>query len=68
MLSPPAPGLETGRRTAGDGGPPAARVVLAELPWRTLALVRHRDRYRSPASRAFEETAVAVCAGLASAA
>jgi molybdate transport repressor ModE-like protein len=39
-----------------------------ELPWRTLVLVRHRDRYRSPASRAFEETAVEVCAGLASAA
>lgn len=39
-----------------------------ELPWRTLVLVRHRDRYRSPASRAFEETAVAVCASLAPAA
>ncbi|HXM55404.1 MAG TPA: LysR family transcriptional regulator [Candidatus Dormibacteraeota bacterium] len=39
-----------------------------ELPWRTLVMVRHRDRYRSPASRAFEETAIAVCASMASAA
>jgi len=43
-------------------------IQTDELPWRTLVLVRHRDRYRSPASRAFEETAVAVCAGVASAA
>jgi molybdate transport repressor ModE-like protein len=36
-----------------------------ELPWRTLLLVWHRDRYRSPASRAFQETAQEVCARLA---
>ncbi|HEY4027151.1 MAG TPA: LysR family transcriptional regulator [Candidatus Dormibacteraeota bacterium] len=43
-------------------------IRTEELPWRTLALVWHRDRYRSPASRAFEETALTVCAGLAIAA
>jgi len=35
-----------------------------ELPWRTLVLAWHRDRYRSPASHAFEETAQTVCARL----
>jgi molybdate transport repressor ModE-like protein len=52
-----------------DMGDPGVRMIRSEeLPSRTLVLVRHRDRYRSPASRAFEETAVAVCAGLAAAA
>jgi molybdate transport repressor ModE-like protein len=35
-----------------------------DMPWRTLLLAWHRDRYRSPASRAFEETALGVCANL----
>jgi molybdate transport repressor ModE-like protein len=49
-----------------DGG---VRLIRTdELPSRTLLLVRHRDRYRSPASRAFEETAMTVCAALAPAA
>jgi molybdate transport repressor ModE-like protein len=43
-------------------------VRTEELPWRTLVLAWHRDRYRSPASRAFEEAALAICAGLAPAA
>jgi|SRR5215471_681824 len=47
---------------AGDAG---VRVIrMDELPSRTLVLAWHRDRYRSPASTAFEETALAVCAGL----
>jgi DNA-binding transcriptional LysR family regulator len=32
---------------------------------RTIVLVRHRDRYRSPAAEAFQELACAVCAELA---
>jgi molybdate transport repressor ModE-like protein len=36
----------------------------SELPHRTLVLAWHRDRYRSPASRAFEQAAVEACAGL----
>jgi DNA-binding transcriptional LysR family regulator len=43
-------------------------IRTEELPTRTIALAWHRDRYRSPASRAFEETALAVGAELASAA
>jgi len=39
-------------------------IRTEELPSRTLALTWHRDRYRSPASHAFEETALAVCARL----
>jgi len=43
-------------------------IQTGELPWRTLALAWHRDRYRSPASQAFQASALAVCAGLAEAA
>jgi len=62
-------GVAIAPRLSLDPNDPGVRVIRTdELPWRTLALVRHRDRYRSPASLAFEETAVAVCAGVASAA
>jgi DNA-binding transcriptional LysR family regulator len=37
----------------------------ALVPPRTIVLVRHRDRYRSPATDAFEELARDVCAELA---
>jgi DNA-binding transcriptional LysR family regulator len=40
------------------------RVVVLELgnrvPPRLIAIVRHRDRYHSPAARAFVETALAI--------
>ena len=49
-----------------DAGVRAIRT--AELPWRTLVLAWHRDRYRSPASQAFLATALDVCAQLAPAA
>src|SRR5258708_27978704 len=41
-----------------DLGDPGVRTVRTdELPSRTLVLAWHRDRYRSPASRAFQQTA-----------
>ncbi len=43
-------------------------VELPELPWRTIVLAWHRDRYRSPASLAFQEAALSVCRGLSQAA
>jgi len=43
----------------------ATRVIeLPKLPPRTLAVAWHRDRYRSPAARAFVETAQSICAEL----
>src|SRR5205814_4391614 len=37
---------------------------LPGIPARVLAVARHRDRYRSPAARAFVEAAEAVCADI----
>jgi DNA-binding transcriptional LysR family regulator len=49
------------RLTVDEGDP---RVVVRELgdevPARVIAIARHRDRYHSPAARAFVETALAV--------
>jgi DNA-binding transcriptional LysR family regulator len=39
-------------------------IELPKIPPRMLAVAWHRDRYRSPAARAFVETAEAVCAEL----
>jgi DNA-binding transcriptional LysR family regulator len=42
-------------------------TVLIEFPQvrpRLISLAWHRDRYRTPAARAFVETAQAVCAEL----
>jgi DNA-binding transcriptional LysR family regulator len=39
-------------------------IDLPKLPARVIAVAWHRDRYRTPAARAFVETAQAVCAGL----
>jgi DNA-binding transcriptional LysR family regulator len=62
-------GVALAPRLSLDPHDDAVRMIRTdEMPSRTLVLVRHRDRYRSPASRAFEETAVSVCAGLAPAA
>lgn len=52
-----------------DLADPGVRTVRTdELPWRTLVLAWHRDRYRSPASLAFQQTAMRICARLAAAA
>jgi DNA-binding transcriptional LysR family regulator len=52
-----------------DLGDPGVRAMRTdELPWRTLVLAWHRDRYRSPASLAFQQTALTICARLAAAA
>jgi DNA-binding transcriptional LysR family regulator len=50
---------------AVDPSDPAVVVIPTDLPPRRIALMWHRDRYRSPASRSFVEIAVEVCAGLA---
>ena len=39
-------------------------IDLPKLPPRVIALAWHRDRYRTPAARAFVDTAQAVCAEL----
>ena len=43
-------------------------IDLPKLPPRVIALAWHRDRYRTPAARAFVDTAQAVCAELETAA
>ncbi len=48
-----------------DPADPAIRVIPTDLEPRRIALVWHRDRYRSPATLAFIEIARAVCADLA---
>jgi len=50
---------------AVDTTDPGIRVVPTDLPPRRVALIWHRDRYRSPAARAFADIAIDVCAGLA---
>ena len=50
---------------AVDTADPSVRVIPTELEPRRIALVWHRDRYRSAASRAFVEIAREVCARLA---
>ena len=42
-----------------------ALEVDPKLPPRVIALAWHRDRYRTPASRAFVDEGLAVCAGFA---
>ena len=50
---------------AVDTSDPAVRIIPTDLDPRRIALVWHRDRYRSPATLAFIEVARDVCAGLA---
>ncbi len=40
-------------------------LIPTDLPPRRIALIWHRDRYRTPASRAFADIALEVCAGIA---
>ena len=49
---------------ASDPSDPAVAIIPTDLPARRVALIWHRDRYRSPASRAFVDIAVEVCKGL----
>jgi len=49
---------------AVDTSDPAIAVIKTDLPPRRVALIWHRDRYRSPASLAFVEIACEVAAGL----
>ncbi len=50
---------------AVDTADPSIRVIRTDLGPRRIALVWHRDRYRSPAALAFVEIARQVCAVLA---
>jgi DNA-binding transcriptional LysR family regulator len=49
---------------AVDTSDPAVVVIPTDLPARRVALIWHRDRYRSPASLAFVEIACEVAAAL----
>jgi len=50
---------------AVDRTDPSVAIIPTDLEPRRIALMWHRDRYRSPASRAFVEIALDVCTGLA---
>ncbi len=50
---------------AVDAADPSIRVIRTDLEPRRIALVWHRDRYRSPATLAFIDIARQVCAVLA---
>ncbi len=49
---------------AVDTSDPTVTVIHTDLPARRVALIWHRDRYRSPAAKAFAEIAIGVCADL----
>ena len=42
-------------------GDPSVTVIPTDLPPRRVALIWHRERYRTPASRAFVDIALDVC-------
>jgi DNA-binding transcriptional LysR family regulator len=50
---------------AVDTADPSVRVLRTDLPARHVALIWHRDRYRTPASRTFVDIALDVCRELA---
>jgi DNA-binding transcriptional LysR family regulator len=50
---------------AADPTDPSVVLIPTDLPPRRVALIRHRDRYRTPAAEAFARIAVDVCAELA---
>jgi len=54
------------RLTMDPEDPTTAMIVMPKLPPRVIALAWHRDRYRTPAARAFVETAEEVTAELGS--
>jgi DNA-binding transcriptional LysR family regulator len=47
--------------TVDVSDPRVAVIDLPDLPPRVIAIAQHRDRYASPAVRAFVETAIACC-------
>ena len=49
---------------AADPTDPSVALIPTDLPPRRIALIWHRDRYRTPASRAFADIALEVCSGL----
>lgn len=50
---------------AADPTDPSVALIHTDLPPRRIALIWHRDRYRTPASQAFADIALEVCAGIA---
>jgi DNA-binding transcriptional LysR family regulator len=54
------------RMTIDEHDPATRLIELPRIPPRMLAIAWHRDRYRTPAARAFVETAQSVCAELES--
>jgi DNA-binding transcriptional LysR family regulator len=50
---------------AADPLDPAVALIPTDLPPRRVALIRHRDRFRTPAAMAFGEIALKVCSELA---
>jgi molybdate transport repressor ModE-like protein len=54
------------RLTMDPDDPTTVMIEMPKLPPRVIALAWHRDRYRTPAARAFVETAEAVTAELES--
>lgn len=50
---------------AADPSDPSVTLIPTDLPPRRIALIWHRDRYRTPASHAFADIALEVGAGLA---
>jgi DNA-binding transcriptional LysR family regulator len=50
---------------AADPSDPAVVLIPTDLPPRRVALIRHRDRHRTPAASAFAQIALEVCAELA---
>ncbi len=50
---------------ATDPSDPSVVIIPTDLPPRRVALIWHRDRFRTPASHAFADIALEVCAGLA---
>ncbi|HZC28344.1 MAG TPA: LysR family transcriptional regulator substrate-binding protein, partial [Gaiellaceae bacterium] len=54
------------RMTIDEHDPATRLIELPRIPPRMLAIAWHRDRYRTPAARAFVETAQSVCADLES--
>jgi DNA-binding transcriptional LysR family regulator len=52
------------RLTMDEADETTTLIELPKLPARVIAVAWHRDRYRTPAARAFVETAQTICAEL----
>jgi DNA-binding transcriptional LysR family regulator len=60
-------GLSVAPRLTVDEDDPSVDVIdlRGRIPARVIGLVWHRDRHRSPAAKAFVQSAIAVCRELA---